>query len=370
MKKHILPLVTTMALCSCSTPSLNINGNISNIADGKLYVALFDSTFQIDIVDTIDIIEGEFSAQLTLDAPECVVLFFDNPQTATQQPRSITIFAGNENVSIEGDVTKPDKIQTTGSDYNNKLQAFQKNIPEMDRLQKLINEVRMVGNDIDKRNALIDEIHGIQLEQRAYNRKMIEENEKSPIGPFLLCNSLSQFNFTEADSLTAVFEKYNPRHKYVRGLRLQIDNARPEYEARERVKIGKEAPDFTLPSINGEQVSLKSLRGKVVLLDFWASWCQPCRKNNKSLIETYNKFAKKGLEIVSISVDNKSDAWQKAVAEDGLKGIMLLDSANIVAATYCVHTIPHGLLIDADGIIVSTDTPMEALFKDIEKLLN
>jgi len=368
MKKLFVSIVATLTLCSCNTPSLKINGNITNIANGKVYIATFDSLFMPQVVDTVAVENGKFVANVALEEPECVMILLDNPNEQ-RQPRLISVFAGKENVTIEGDAQKPDDIQTTGSEYNDILMKFQKNVPEMERLQQLANEMRTIGNDIDRRNELMDEIRNIQLEQLAYYRKVISENEQNPIGAFLLRNSLQNFNFEEVDSLTSIFERSLPKHKYIRALRQIIENARPEHDAQAKVKVGCVAPDFTLPSIDGKEVTLSSFRGHVVLIDFWASWCQPCRKNNESLIDTYNKFAPKGLEVISISVDNNSEAWRKAVKDDALKGVLLIDSANIVAATYCVRTIPHGILIDQDGIIVSTDTPMENLFKDIEKML-
>ncbi len=367
MKKYSY-IVSALALCACSNQSLEIKGNLENLSSDKAYVATFDSTLSIVVVDTAIVANGQFSFSVQLSDPECVIVSLDDP--SSPQPRVLNMFASNdETIDISGDANDPESIKVVGSKYNDMLVNFQNNVPEMDRMQKLINELQTTGNDIDRRNDLNEEIYNIQLEQLAYVKNTISENSDNALGLFILCNSLKLFSFAEIDSLTNVFERSIVHHKYLGALRQIVENARPEYEAQSRVKVGQIAPDFTLPSIDGSEVSLSSFRGKVVLLDFWASWCQPCRNNNKGLVETYNKFASKGLEIISISVDTKLDAWREAVAADGLKGQLLIDSANIVAATYCVRNIPHGLLIDSDGVIVSTDQPMENLFKNIEELL-
>ena len=368
MSKYSLFLASAMALCACSNQPLEISGNLTNLSSEKVYIALFDSALMPVIVDTTVITNGQFSFSVQLSGPECVMVVLDDPSTS--QPRVVNIFAdNNESVSINGDASDPDNVKVSGAKLNDMLVGFQNNVPEMDRMQSLVNEIRSVGNDIDKRNNLTEEIRNIQLEQLAYIKNIISDNNDNALGLFILCNSLDSFSFSEIDSLTSIFEKNMSRHKYLTALCQMVENARPEYEAQAKVKVGCVAPDFTLPSVDGNEVSLSSFRGKVVLLDFWASWCQPCRNNNKSLVETYDKFAPKGLEIVSVSVDTNPDAWREAVVQDGLKGELLIDSANIVAATYCVRAIPHCLLIDADGVIVATDQPMENLFKNIEKML-
>lgn len=356
-------------LAACSEPSLRLKGNLSNVPDGHIYVSLLDSSLRLQVVDTFDIKDGSFDySGLDLEAPECVALFLDEPK-GKQQPRTIALFVDNETVSIEGDALNPEKVEITGSKYSDILKKYQTNVPEMDRMQKISNELRMVGNDIDKRSALMEELNNIRLEQLAYTSRFISENVSNPIGPFVLMNMVNSYSFEQVDSLTGLFERKMPNHKYVKALRANIEVARPEYEAQMRIQVGKEAPDFELVDANGNKVRLSDLRGKIVLVDFWASWCQPCRRNNKTLVEAYDKFASKGFEVLGVSVDVSKDNWLQAIKEDGLKSTQVIDTANIVAATYCVRTIPSSFLLDTDGIIVSRDVAREDLFKNIEKLL-
>lgn len=372
--KNIFAACTAATLASCTPGGLHLVGQIDNVPDGKIYVALLDSSLSdIELVDTFDIKDGKFDvSSVSFDAPECVLLYLEDPSEARLQhraPQTLTIFAGNENVIIKGDALHPDDFVISGAECNNKLMAFQENIPGMASLDSLSRVAQLAANDIDQLDDIKKQIRAIQLEQMKYIDQAIIDNSANPVGPFLLCNNIGLYDFNQVDSLVHVFELSLPNHKYVKGLRRQVDLVRPEYEAISRVQVGQMAPDFSLPLASGQQVALSSLRGKVVLLDFWASWCAPCRKNNQSLVETHKKFASKGLEIIGVSVDSSAEPWQTAVKEDGLLGVQVIDSLNVVAATYCVKNIPSCFLIDADGVIVSRDVPIVNLFEDIERLL-
>ncbi|MFN3402967.1 MAG: redoxin domain-containing protein [Cytophagaceae bacterium] len=135
-------------------------------------------------------------------------------------------------------------------------------------------------------------------------------------------------------------------------------------------KVGEKAPDFTITDPTGKSITLSSLQGKVILLDFWASWCLPCREANKELIHVYKKFNPEGFEIFSISLDSKKEPWMNAIKADKLTwpnhGSDLKGWDNKVAVAYNVGSIPATFLIDERGVIVAKDLD-EA---DLEKKLH
>ncbi len=135
---------------------------------------------------------------------------------------------------------------------------------------------------------------------------------------------------------------------------------------------GQPAPEISLPGIDGTIVHLSDLKGKVVLIDFWASWCGPCRQNNPHLVNLYKKFRSKGVEILGISLDNNDESWKRAVQQDQLEWIQVNDNKGWEAPSanaYDVNAIPASFLIDKKGNIRAVDQVGRALEAGIKKLL-
>ncbi|NVO18443.1 MAG: TlpA family protein disulfide reductase [Bacteroidetes bacterium] len=146
-----------------------------------------------------------------------------------------------------------------------------------------------------------------------------------------------------------------------------------QVETERKTAIGSMAPEITLNDTDGNPRSLSSLRGKVVLLDFWASWCGPCRKENPNVVKAYVKFHSKGFEVFSVSLDKDRESWLKAIAADNLSwpnhvsDLKYWKSAG--AAAYGVTSIPNAFLIDKEGRIVAKKLRGDALDQKLEELL-
>jgi peroxiredoxin len=129
-----------------------------------------------------------------------------------------------------------------------------------------------------------------------------------------------------------------------------------ELRRKEQLMVGGEAPDFSGQSPEGETIALSDLRGKVVLIDFWASWCGPCRRENPNVVKMYNKYKSKGFEILGVSLDSSKDRWVGAIEQDGLTWPHISDLKkwqSEYAKLYGVRSIPHTVLLDAEGKIVA-----------------
>jgi thiol-disulfide isomerase/thioredoxin len=171
--------------------------------------------------------------------------------------------------------------------------------------------------------------------------------------------------FDHIDSL--LFRKYPKAphilsfHTNVNGLRIQRQQLKMQ---RMLSAMGAKAPEIALPTPKGDTLRLSSLKGKYVLLDFWASWCSPCREENQNLVAIYNKYNSKGFEIFQVSLDKTKDAWVKAIRDDKLTWMHVSDLKywqSAPAKTYNVESIPTCFLLDKDGVIIARDLRGESL---------
>ena len=140
----------------------------------------------------------------------------------------------------------------------------------------------------------------------------------------------------------------------------------------ENVQIGKVAPEFSLPDTAGVSVSLSDFRGKYVLLDFWASWCPPCRRENPNVVKAFNEYKDKNFTIVGISLDKDKSKWMKAIADDNLAWTHLSDLKywdSEIPALYGVRGIPANVLLDPDGVIVAKNITGEDLHKKLKEVI-
>jgi peroxiredoxin len=143
-------------------------------------------------------------------------------------------------------------------------------------------------------------------------------------------------------------------------------------KAQEQANIADPRLDFTLPDKNGDSVRLSSMKGKVFLLDFWASWCMPCRMSNKHLVKLYSKYKAKGFEIVGVSIDEKKKEWLRAVGKDKITWMQVndvTDAALSAAVKWQVSMIPTSFLIDKNGNVVAIDPDKQELEKKLRELL-
>ncbi|HNU13582.1 MAG TPA: TlpA disulfide reductase family protein [Chitinophagaceae bacterium] len=142
--------------------------------------------------------------------------------------------------------------------------------------------------------------------------------------------------------------------------------------ANAQIKYGADAPEIALPAVNGDTLKLSSLKGKVVLLDFWASWCAPCRVANKGLGKLYSKYKSKGFEIFGVSFDKDKSDWKKAIAKDKITWLQVNDDGGWEAPTainWRIDAIPTSYLIDQNGKLIAMDLAGKELEKKLKEIL-
>ncbi len=180
---------------------------------------------------------------------------------------------------------------------------------------------------------------------------------------------------TEKAYIEKVFQNYQknlPASAYTKRFEQRLAQIKQKYGATEHLSVGKVAPNIELETPEGKLATLASLRGKVVLIDFWASWCKPCRMENPNVVRLYKQYKSKGFEVFSVSLDTKRDAWLKAIADDKLtwQHVVEMNQAQTgVSKTYAVESIPTTYLLDKEGKIIARNLRGQELENKLAEVL-
>ncbi len=251
-----------------------------------------------------------------------------------------------------------------GSDNMAVYQRFNNTVYQsLPTLFALTQEMQDTATSVARKQEIQRIYQSIILQQQQDVRRIVEENSDRLISAFLV--TYFEENFSTYASLyqqvrDALIERY-PSNSFVQ----HVDK---------RVKTSLEAiaPEIAMPGRNGDTIRLSQLRGKVVLIDFWASWCRPCRMANPEVVQLYHKYNADGFEVFSVSLDNSRDAWLAAIEQDGLVWPWhvsdLTGWKSSGGATYGVTSIPHTLIIDREGRIVARNLRGAELARKLQEM--
>jgi peroxiredoxin len=249
----------------------------------------------------------------------------------------------------------------------------------------LLEKVRLTRNEIraarqEKNKELMDQLIAVNKKQVAesndYAYKFIEEHPDTDFSLLLLEGMVSDKNAnlskvkSSLEKLTNVINKNNENLLISR----KIEKIIKERAVTINTEIGQAAPNFSAPDPNGKEIALNDIKGKVTIIDFWASWCKPCRRENPNVVKLYEKYHDKGLEIISVSLDKEGqkDRWIKAIEDDNLTWHNISNLkfwSDPIAKMYNVRSIPATFILDESGTIVAKKLRGAALEKKVEELL-
>lgn len=376
LKKVIVLLLFFIALSSCNSKqkSYTITGTIPESENGK-YVYIHDYSLDLQKIDSALIKNGSFELTGMIERPE-----------------SVMVYAGkfNTNLILENDVYRIEFVNPLWIAYGGKINdivfGFKKD-PKYIEASVRSWEIRKGYSTLDNMDkAAVDSLNKRSTEQskvifnimNTYKRSVLD-GDYDALTKLFVCNYYSdaEYNFDKKLALLDAYEEEFGQTQFTIHSKKSWVRMKKDAESRETVTIGKSFKNIIAVDVNGVTIDLSEVvkKNKYTLLEMWASWCGPCRAQFPHLKKAYKKYHDKGFEIYAISMDNKKERWVKAMDEENVPWIDVVDYykafKGAASLSYGVKAIPAAFLINSEGIIVATgkDAKGFALDKKLEELL-
>jgi len=363
-------LSTLLIACGNSDAQQEGNSTISGQLTGL-------TSQQLYLIDLVDPKKGPVDTAI-VDADGNFSFDYQPPMkgfyriSLSQSINLILPLASGEKITVNGNASGPSTIFVKGTQDVERMMEFNQFLQQNYMKQQALNqEFQTVPQNANKDSIMLvfrNRYEAIEAEKHALIRKMIDQDAS------LFANIALMEQLPAEDMQNVAY------YVKVRDALADQYGASPFYQGLDqktqqvsRFMPGSDVPEINLPNPDGNLIPLSSLRGKVVLIDFWASWCKPCRMENPNVVAAYQKYKDKGFTVYGVSLDRNKEAWVKAIQQDNLTWTHVSDLKfwqSEAARAYGVSGIPFALLIDQDGKVIGKNLRGQKLFNTLEKVLN
>ena len=359
MKQTWIVAAIALSAAACQSngsKNFTVTGEVKNAPATVVYLEQISfENMPPQVLDSITVTNGKFT--LKGKAAEESLLQLRFPQV--ENSPLFFVINDKSDITLTGDWSDIRKLSYKGSHASERLREY------VDSLTATQQKLYMMQNEIQ--NGVQDSLGMIKQTEmtnmvtafKTYVKKTAMEDKSPMLSMFATSINIGTDvaeNEAMFNSLVKRFPKHAGIQAVVKQFRESTANAAPPKQG--TPAIGTMAPDITMPDVNGTNFSLSSLKGKYVLVDFWASWCGPCRAENPNLVKEYNAFKSKNFTILSVSLDNTKDKWLEAIKKDGLTWTHVSDLKywkNEVAVQFGIESIPASFILDPAGKIIARD---------------
>lgn len=369
MKKILLAILLQAPVLLFAQNSFSLKGEIQNVAPSKkIYLVHVEN--QREILDSATFTNGKFEFNIDFNTPSIAILLLDHSGsdlTSKNTRKDILRFfitPGQASLTAKDSVYKAQiKGLPIFAEYDNYI-ALAKPIEE--KLVALnVEFAALSDNEKNKQSTVFQAKYEAFLsDRRRAIGDFIVSNPNSYVSLYVLNNDLAieDMDISLVENSYAKLSDDLKKDNLAKAISFKLDLAK-------RTSIGVTAPDFEEKTAEQIGIKLSTFKGQYVLVDFWASWCGPCRQENPNVLRAYETFKDKNFTILGISIDEKEDAWTKAVKADGLVWTQLLDRTNKIAELYGINAIPKNFLVDPNGKIIAKNLRGAALAEKLNEVL-
>ncbi|WP_199756960.1 TlpA disulfide reductase family protein [Pedobacter sp. KBW06] len=352
-----LKLIMPALLCCGITvyaQTANVSGKLEGLKEKEISIYYFKDGKAV--TDTVKVNNGQFKWVTKMAEPQKVgTMLFG---------RYYQFFVESGNIKISGGKRTED-IKITGSKSQDEYEAYDKTLKYLDDQESPLYE-KWGKVSKDEQIALEEKVDDLRKQRRERNNNYIAAHPASPLSISMVSEKAMMGSY---DEVALAFEKLAPSAQQSgEGKRISERLA-----VLKRSAIGEPMLDFKQNDTEGKPVQFSAFKGKYVLVDFWASWCGPCRAENPNVLKLYNEYKDKNFTVVGVSLDDKGENWKKAIKDDNMPWTQVSDLKgwkNEVSTYYGIMGIPSTLLIDPQGKIIAKDLRGLALTKKLAELFN